>query len=246
MIMKKDYLPSLVVKADPCFTLVAVAMLAAIALVFVNPAHAAGSGAQKNRTAERSGTYHSSNGNSGTFNGTAIRSKGALQRDGSWTNRNGLIGTRSADLTWDKSTGIGTVSALTTLSSGKSQSREGTFAQNVDGSISSQGIMTGLNGNILNYAGVTTKTEGGSSTSGTFTGANGKTGSFTTEVAGNAPGDVSRSSTLTGPGGKTSERTTATTLNGDGTGTRTVEATKADGTMDTRTGTFTLTKTPAN
>ena len=39
--MNKDRLPLLVVKSDPCFNLVAIAMIAAIILIFVNPSHAA-------------------------------------------------------------------------------------------------------------------------------------------------------------------------------------------------------------
>jgi hypothetical protein len=39
--MNKDRLPLLVVKSDPFFNLVAIAMIAAIVLVFVNPTHAA-------------------------------------------------------------------------------------------------------------------------------------------------------------------------------------------------------------
>lgn len=39
--MNKDRLPLLVVKSDPCFNLVAIAMIAAIVLIFINPSHAA-------------------------------------------------------------------------------------------------------------------------------------------------------------------------------------------------------------
>src|SRR5262245_42361444 len=118
--MKKDSLPVLVAKSDPFFSVVAIAMLGALILAFVNPTHAAEAGAGKHsRTKQRSGTYETSNGNNGTFDSTTARSKGELQRNGSWTNQDGQTGSRSLDRKWDKSSGTGTVSASATGVNGK-------------------------------------------------------------------------------------------------------------------------------
>lgn len=230
-------------KNDHSFTFVAAVILTGVVLAFANSAQAA-SAPKKSRTKERAGSYESSNGKTGTFDSTTTRAKGETIRNGSRTNQDGETATRSLDRTWDKSTGTGTVNASATLANGKTESREGTLAKNADGSIASQGTITGPNGKTSTYAATTEKTDAGSSTTGTITGPNGKTANYETAVTKNAPGDITRETTVTGPNGKTSERVVATKTNGDGTGTRTVEVTKPDGTTETRTETFTVTTTP--
>src|ERR1051325_807382 len=155
--MKKDALPVLVAKYDPFFA-VAAAMLGALVLAFVTPSHAAETGKHA-RAKQRTGTYDNSNGGSGTFDSTTTRSKGELQRNGSWTNQDGQTGSRSLDRKWDKSTGTGTVSASATGVDGKTETREGTLTKNADGSVASQGTITGANGKVSTYAGTTVKTE---------------------------------------------------------------------------------------
>lgn len=229
-------------KNDHSFTFVAAVILTGVALALANPAHAAGA-PKKTRTKERTGTYEGSNGHSGSFDSTTTRTKGETVRNRSRTNQDGERTNRSSDRQWDKTTGTGTVRTSTTLANGKTESRDGTLNTNADGSIASQGTITGPSGKIATYTATTEKTGSGSSTAGTITGPNGKSSSYEASLTKNAPGDITRETTVTGPGGKTSKRVVATRINADGTGTRTVEVTKPDGTTETRTETFTVTTT---
>jgi hypothetical protein len=236
---------SINMKNDLSFKLVAAAILAGVILAFTQPAHAATAApAKKTRTKERSGTYQGSNGSSGTFDATTVRAKGDVQRNSTLTNQDGKTATRSAERTWDKTTGTGTVSTSTTRLDGKTESREGTLTKNVDGSIAGEGTITGANGKIANYTTTTSKTENGATTTGTITGPNGKTTSYASTTSKTGAGEISRDTTVTGPNGKSSEKIVSTKLNGDGTGTRTIEVTKPDGTTETRSETFTVTTTP--
>lgn len=230
-------------KNDYSFKFLGIALLAGVILAFINPAEAAD---RAPRSKERSGTYESTTGKTGTVTGNSARGGGQIHRDSTWTNQDGQSGSHTFDRTMNRSSGTGTVSASTTGPNGNTRSRAGTLAKNADGSVSSQGTVTGFNGKTSSYAATTVKTETGSTTSGTMTGPAGKTATYESSVSRTAPGDVSRTTTTTGPNGKTSEKVTATKMNGDGTGTRTIEITKADGTTETRTETFTVTAaTPA-
>lgn len=217
------------------FKLVAVCCLAAVILSFVSAAKAA------DHTRTRSGTFESSNGNSGSFSSTTTRGKGHKHTDGSWTNQNGGTGTHQADRTWDKSAGTGSFSSSTTTPNGKSLSREGTVTKTGDGTYQADGSFTRANGKTGTFDATTTKSATGSETKGTVTGANGKQSSYDTQVT-RSGSDIDRTTTVTGPNGKTEEKTVDTHFNGDGTGTRSVEVTKPSGDTETRTEMFSVTK----
>ena len=225
-------------KTDNSFKLVLALIVLGVFIVLFSSASAAEP--KLKRTHVRIGTYQSSNGNSGTFNSTVTRGQGEASRATAVTNQNGQTATHTADRTWDKSTGTGTVSTSTKDFDGDTMGRQGTLVKNADGTISGQGTFTGYNGKTSTYAETTAKTATGSTTTGTITGPNGKTATVNSATTRNAPGDYSRDTTITGPNGKTSEREIATKVNADGTGTRVVEVTKPDGTKETRTETFTV------
>lgn len=200
------------------------------------------------RTHTRTGTYQNSNGKSGTFSSSTTRSQGELQREGSWTNVDGKTGTREATRSWDKSTGTGTTSARVTTPAGKTVSRDGTLNKTADGAVQSQGTIAGARGNTSTYATTTTRSENGSTTTGTVTGPKGRETQVNRSTQKTDEGERQRTTSVTGPNGRNSERVVSTKINGDGTGTRTLEYTKADGTTGTRTETFTVTSrtvTPA-
>lgn len=226
-------------KNDYSFKFLGIALLAGVVLAFINPAEAADGAARQSRSRERSGTYTSSNGNTGTFSGASTRGAGQLQRSGTWTNQDGQTGSHAIDRSLDKTTGTGTVTSSTTGPKGNTRSRSGTLAKNADGSVSSQGTITGFKDKTSTYTATTSKTETGSATSGSITGPAGKTATYLSTTDRSA-GEVSRTVSTTGPNGQTSEKVVATKMNGDGTGTRTVDFTKADGSKETRTETFSV------
>jgi hypothetical protein len=230
-------------KNDHSFKLVAALILTGVFIALFSTARAAEPTKPK-RTKARSGTFQSSNGNSGTVNSTVSRGGGETTRNTTATNQDGKTATHAFDRTMDKATGTGTVTASSTNFDGATTSRQGTLVRNADGSVTGQGTLTGPKGQVSTYAETTTKTAAGCSTTGTITRANGQTATIDKEVTKTGPGQVSSETTITGANGKTLEKVVATKVNPDGTGTRVVEVTKPDGTTETRTETFTVTPAP--
>jgi hypothetical protein len=229
-------------KTDPSFKLVAAVILTGVFLALFDTAQAAEPKAKRTRT--RTGTYQSSNGNSGTLNSTVTRGNGEALRTGTLTNQDGQTTTHTSDRKWDKTTGTGTVSSSTTLPDGDTMGRQGTLTKNADGSVSGQGTFTGYSGKTSTYAETTSKTATGTSTTGTITGPNGQASTVNSSFNRTAPGSTTRDTTVTGPNGKSTQKEIATKVNSDGTGTRVIETTKPDGTTETRTETFTITPAP--
>ena len=229
-------------KTDHSFKFVAAVILTGVFLALFAPAHAAEPKAKRTRT--HTGTYQSSNGNSGTLNTTVTRGNGEAVRNSSLTNQNGQTTTHTSDRTWDKATGPGTVSSSTTLPDGDTMGRQGTLTKNADGSVSGQGTFTGYSGKTSTYTNTTVKTANGATTTGTITGPNGQVSTVNSSVSRTGPGATTRDTTVTGPNGKSAEKEIATQVNPDGTGTRVIQVTKPDGTTETRTETFTITPAP--
>ena len=233
-------------KNDPAFKFVALVIVTGVIVALFSPsAHAETAAAKPKKTRTRAGTYQGSNGASGTINSTTTRGAGERTNLTTVTNQQGQTATHASDRVWNKGTGTGTVASSSTGFNGATTSRQGTLTKNADGSVSSQGTVTGPKGQASTYAGTTVKTGTGSSTTGTITGPNGRTSSYDTEVSKTAPGQVSRVSTVTGANGKTAEKDVTTLVHSDGTGTRVINTTKPDGTTASRTETFTQTVTPA-
>ena len=219
-------------KNDPAFKFVALVIVTGVIVALFSPsAHAETAAAKPKKTRTRAGTYQGSNGASGTINSTTTRGAGERTNLTTVTNQQGQTATHASDRVWNKGTGTGTVASSSTGFNGATTSRQGTLTKNADGSVSSQGTVTGPKGQA--------------STTGTITGPNGRTSSYDTEVSKTAPGQVSRVSTVTGANGKTAEKDVTTLVHSDGTGTRVINTTKPDGTTASRTETFTQTVTPA-
>ena len=243
----------------------------AIAVVFASAAPSAFAGQPHTRT--RTGTYQDSKGNSGTTTSSTTRSPGSRDHTATWTNQNGQTGTHTSDSTWNKTTDTGTFSSGTTLTNGKSESRQGTITETAPNSYKIQGTNTGFNGKTSSFDLNKTKTDTGSSTTGTITGPKGGVSTLNSTTTKNengytkdtsitgpnggqtkidtsltkTPGETVKNKEVTGPNGKTDDRTVDTKYNPDGSGTRTIENTGPDGKTYTRTETFsapTKTATP--
>jgi len=216
------------------------------------------------RVKSRTGTYQSSNGNSGTFKTSTTSGPGSRQSSTIWTNQNGQSGDHASSSNWNKSTDSGSFSSSTTLIDGKSASRNGTITETAPNTYQIQGTQTGFNGQTSTFDFTKTKSASGSSTVGTITGPKGGVSTYDSTVTKTDNG-YTRDTAITGPnGGQTTKDTTftkstgetvkntETTLadgqktdrvvdtkyNADGSGTRTVEYTGPDGKTQTRTETF--------
>jgi hypothetical protein len=197
-------------KTDHIFKYLAATIIVGVALALVQPAHAAEG---KERTKKRSGTYETSEGKSGTAEGTVTRSKGKKTREGSVTNQDGETATRKSERLRDKETGTDTYSSTTTAPGGKTATTNSTLTKTGEGTASTTGTRTGFNGQTSTYAGTVAKTEDGRTAAGM----------------------------VTGQDGLTAERIIATRKNPDGTVTRTIQVTKPNGTTSTRSETVTVT-----
>src|SRR6185312_15864056 len=102
-------IPASTMKTDHSFKLVLALVLFGLFVVLFSSASAAEPKARRTRT--RTGTYENSNGNSGTVNSTVTRGGGEASRATTLTNQNGQTATHTANRTWDKATGTGTVSS---------------------------------------------------------------------------------------------------------------------------------------
>jgi hypothetical protein len=76
---------------------------------------------------QRSGTYQTSRGRSGTWQQNVERNYGYLKRDTQWTNQDGGTGTRTVEKHWDRETRTGDRTATTTLPNGKTFTTSGTI-----------------------------------------------------------------------------------------------------------------------
>jgi len=121
---------------------------------------------------QRSGTYTTSNGKSGTFNNSVQRDgNGTVSRSKSWTNQDGVTKTKSASRTYDKETGEfnktvtgvkgntrtyegvrqdGQTSGTYTTSTGKSGTFEGGKQKNEDGTVTRSRSWTNQDGETKN------------------------------------------------------------------------------------------------
>jgi hypothetical protein len=224
-------------KQDRTFKYLAAAILAGVVLAIAEPAQAAEG---KERTKERSGTYSTSGGKSGTAETTVIKSKGRKSREGSLTNQDGETATRKSERLTDREAGTSSFSSTTTGPGGKTATTTSTATKTGEGTASTTGTRTGFNGQTSTYAGTVTKTEDGRSATGTVTGPDGKTAAVNT-TATHGGGEANMTTTFTGQDGKTAERVIATRKNPDGTVTRTIQVTNPDGTTSTRSETVTVT-----
>jgi hypothetical protein len=224
-------------KTDHIFKYLAATIIVGVALALVQPAHAAEG---KERTKKRSGTYETSEGKSGTAEGTVTRSKGKKTREGSVTNQDGETATRKSERLRDKETGTDTYSSTTTAPGGKTATTNSTLTKTGEGTASTTGTRTGFNGQTSTYAGTVAKTEDGRTAAGMVTGPDGKTAAVNTTATHRA-GEANKTTTLTGQDGLTAERIIATRKNPDGTVTRTIQVTKPNGTTSTRSETVTVT-----
>jgi len=205
-------------KNDHSFKVVAAVILTGVFLALFTPARAADDTTPPKTPAKtRSGTYQSSNGNSGTVNSTITRGAGTRTRLSTVTNQNGQTANQSATRTWNRAAGTGTVSSSTTGFNGNTSSRQGTLTKNADGSVSGQGTITGPQGKTSTYANNTVRTATGSSTTGT----------------------------ITGPNGQTVDKNVTNTFGPGGTDTRVVDITKPNGTTTSRTTTYVETDAPS-
>jgi hypothetical protein len=220
--------------------------------------------ASQQRTRSRTGTFQDSNGNSGTSTSSTTRSPGSRQHAATWTNQNGQTGSHNSDYTWNKTTETGTFSSSTTLTNGKTESRQGTITETAPDNYQIQGTKTGLNGKTSTFDLDKTKSATGSTTTGSITGANGGVSTLNSVTTKNdngyakdttitgpkggqtkidttltkSPGETLKNTEVTGPKGKTEDRVVDTKYNPDGSGTRTVENTGPDGKTYTRTENF--------
>ena len=249
-------------------------LLLPTALAVVLSATASSASAATQVTRSRTGTFQDSNGNSGTSASSTTRSPGSRQHTATWTNQNGQTGNKSSSYNWNKTTDTGTFSSSTTLTNGKTESRQGTITETAPNTYQIQGTNTGLNGKTSTFDLDKTKSATGSTTTGTITGLNGVStlDSTTTKNANGyakdttitgpnggkttinttftkSPGETLKNTEVTGPKGKTDDRIVDTKYNADGSGTRTIENIGPDGKTYTRTENFsapTVTKTPTS
>ena len=216
------------------------------------------------RTRTRAGTYDDSKGNSGTFVTTKTRSPGSRSSATTWTNQNGQTGDHTRSSTWNKAADTGTFNSATTLTNGKTASRQGTVTETAPGNYQIDGTRTGFNGKTSTFDLDKTKTSTGSTTTGTITGPKGgvstlnstvtKTGNGydkDTTIAGpnggkttidttfaKSAGQTVKNTDVTLANGKTDDRVVDTKFNPDGSGTRTITNTGANGQTYTRTENF--------
>lgn len=163
---------------------------AAIAIVFAAPADAG--------TRNHSGSYHTSGGRSGTYQGQVERSPGATDRQGSVTTADGKTYSRSASGTYDR--GTGAVNRSATGVDGRTRTAAGTYNR---GTQTYDRTVTGAKGRQAHA--VTAYDKAAKSASTTVTGPNGKTAtSQSTYDAANKGIDT----TATGPNGRTATRST--------------------------------------
>lgn len=219
--------------------LLSAVLAAGVCLASAAPAHAID---RKERTKERSGTYSTSDGKSGTIETSVTKDDDQVDREQKVTNQNGKTVTRDANRARDKANKSVTGTSTTTGPNGKTATTTSTSKLQDDGTVGTTGTRTGFNGKTSTFDATTAKTENGRTTTGTVTNAQGKTSTYgATATHGN--GEAVKTQTVTGPNGKTTERVIDTKKNPDGTFTRTIQVTAPDGTTSTRTETVTITPT---
>lgn len=223
-------------KQDPYFKYLALALVIAVVLAFAVPGHAA-ERKDRSRSLQRSGTYTTGGGQSGTLAGSVTRGAGQVERRGSATNQDGATATAQSRRAVDPETGTVTYTRTTTASDGRTAAVNITATRNADGTVASEGTRTGFSGRTSTAAGVSTRTEDGRATTGTVTGADGRTAAVATTVTRGA-GERNQATTVTGELGRTGERVVAAKVNGDGTVTRTIQFTGPDGRTSARTETL--------
>ena len=115
----------------------------------------------------------------GTLDTEITRTPGSVQKSSTYTSPAGRVSTRSAQRSYDRSTGTVTGSATTHLANGQSASSSFTSVK-TDTGRSTTGQVTGFNGQKSTYDSTLTKTSDGYTRDATLTGPKG--GSVTKDV----------------------------------------------------------------
>lgn len=147
----------------------------------------------------RSGSYVTGGGKSGTYQRSIDRSPGAVSRHGSITTDSGKTFARSASGTYDRNTGA--VSRSVTGPGGKTRTENGTYDR---GTQTYDRTITGARGGQTQAT--TTFDRETRSAASTYVGPHGKT---TTSTTAYNPTTKGFDTTLTGPNGRTSTRSSA-------------------------------------
>lgn len=193
-------------KNEPLHNLLVAAGLAALVIAFASSAHAADS-----RTIDRTSTYTTSLGGSGTSTSVTTRAEGVVTRQGAWTNAAGAKGSWQSKTTWDKDTQTATITGSATRPNGATTSWLATETRTGPGMFSEKGTLTRADGKQSTFVATKTRT---------------------------APGSWDKQETITTADGKTINRTVDTSV-ADGKGTRTATTTLPDGKTVTSNATFT-------
>jgi len=192
-------------KNDPLFKFIAIAVIFSLVIAFTSAARA-----EETKQIDRSGSYTTSKGGSGTASSFTIRSQGSVTRSGTWTNAAGGTGNWQSQTQWNKGTQTGTTTGSVTRPSGATTTWQGNVTRNGPGSFSNQGTLTRANGNTATYSGTNTRV---------------------------APGAWDRNEVVTGANGKVTDRNVQTTVNG-GQGTRVVTTSLPNGHVVTKDAAF--------
>jgi len=154
------------------------------------------------KTGNSTGSYTTPGGRSGTFTNSVNREPGSATRTTTWNPSTGGQGVQTANRTYDSATGTGSRSSSTTYPNGATTSSAGTFTKS--------GNVTQYNGTYTNTQGQSgtvndtrTKTANGYTNDRTITRPNGETVTEDRTVTHNPNGTTSVQNSVTGPNGKT-------------------------------------------
>jgi len=159
-----------------------------------------GRGDRADATIDRSGTYQTQRGGSGTFDQSVNRAPGSATGTTTWTNPRGT-GSHFFNNTWNKSAGTGTHESSTIYTNGKTSSSQGDWTKTGPGAASYTGTHTGVNGQTTDVSKSVTASNGTKTVDSTYT--NPTTGKSSTV-----------DKTITGSGDSRQVDTTATGANG--------------------------------